>query len=78
MSIQVVNPEPVRSPADLTVRQSGVAACVLDAMDDEEAAKALGLCPVTVTAIVSRLQARTRTRNRVALALALERMTRDQ
>ena len=78
MSFHVVNPEPVRSHADLTARQSGVAACVLDAMDDEEAAKALGLCPVTVAAIVNRLQARTRTRNRVALALALDRLNREE
>lgn len=74
MTYVVVAPEPVTGPQDLTPRQAGVAACLLDAMDDDEAASALGLCPYTVAAIVRRLQARTRTRNRVALALALERM----
>lgn len=72
MSYVVVEPEPVHCADDLSMRQAGVAACLLDAMDDEEAGAALGLCPVTVAAIVRRLQARTRTRNRVALALRLK------
>ena len=66
--------EPITDPDDLSTRQAGVAACVLDAMDDEEAGAALGLCPVTVSAIVRRLQLRTGTRNRVALALRLQEL----
>ena len=71
MTYAVVETTAITSPADLTIRQSGVAACILEALDDEEASAALGLCHFTVAAIVRRLQVRTGTKNRVGLALAL-------
>lgn len=70
----IVPAGPITEPDDLSMRQAGVAACVLDALDDEEAGAALGLNPVTVSAIVSRLQQRTGTRNRVGLALRLQEL----
>lgn len=52
---------------------SGVAACVLDAMGDDEAAEALGVDVDDVKAAVRRLASSYHARNRVALALALQR-----
>ena len=74
MSFDVIAPAPIHCAADLSARQAGVAACLLDAMDDDEAGKALGLCPYTVAAIVRRLQNRIRARNRIALALKLREL----
>jgi DNA-binding NarL/FixJ family response regulator len=68
---------PIESLDDLSQRQSGVAAGLIDALDDGEIADATGLDLFTVVAIVKRLSVRMGARNRVALALALDRMSRE-
>ncbi len=64
--------EPLLSAAGATTRQAGVAACLLDAMEDDQISLATGLDVFTVQAVVRRLQVRTGTANRVGLALALQ------
>lgn len=56
----------------LTPLQSGVAACVLDAMTDKEAAKALGKSPTSVSFTLEKLFEKFGARNRVQLALRLQ------
>lgn len=64
------------TPAPLTPHQSGVAACILEAMSNKEIARAMGNTEAaseqTVTLLMRKLQAR----NRVDLALKLERIAR--
>ena len=52
--------------------QSGVAACLLDAMTDKEASEALGIKPAHVNFILHRLRMKFNARNRVHLALRLQ------
>jgi DNA-binding NarL/FixJ family response regulator len=66
--------EPLLSAAGATTRQAGVAACLLDAMEDDQIALAMGLDVFTVRAIVRRLHVRTGTTNAGGLALALNRL----
>jgi DNA-binding NarL/FixJ family response regulator len=66
--------EPLTDAAGATTRQAGVAACLLDAMEDEQIAAAMRLDVFTVGSIVRRLMARTGTTNRVGLALALREL----
>ena len=65
---------PAYCPADLTLRQSGVAACLLDGMTDREAAAALRLDVFTVAAVVARLCRRVDAINRAHLVGRLAQM----
>lgn len=58
-----------------TIR-SGVAACVLDAHSDHEAATALGLPIQTVRRVIRELCEHWQAKNRVDLALKLDRIAR--
>jgi len=59
----------------MTLGQTGAAACLLDALEGKEMARALGVSRWTVDRYVAQLSRRYGARNRVALALALERDT---
>ena len=61
----------------MTPLQSGVAACLLDAMTDKEAAQALGTTPGSVNSTIERLCAMFNARNRVQLALTLQQLTTE-
>ncbi len=64
---------------NLTPYQSAVAACVLDAMENKEIARAIGGRTLrSVEDTVSRLRRKLRARNRVALALALADLERGR
>lgn len=65
---------PAYCPADLTLRQSGVAACLLDGMTDREAAAALRLDVFTVAAVVRRLCERCEAYSRAHLVRRLAQM----
>lgn len=60
--------------APLTPVQSGIAACLLEAMTDKEIARAIGLQPGTVEEHIARMRIKLQARNRVELALKLQRM----
>ena len=55
------------------LRMSGVAACVLDALELSEASVAMKMPPATVTAYIRHLCVRYGVKNQVALAMALQR-----
>jgi DNA-binding NarL/FixJ family response regulator len=57
----------------MTLGQTGAAACLLDAMENKEMARALGVSRGTTDRYVAQLARRYGARNRVALALALQR-----
>jgi DNA-binding NarL/FixJ family response regulator len=61
------------SPNPLTVTQSGVAACVLDALTNVEIAAAMGRSRPAVEKHLEALMCKFGARNRVQLALILER-----
>lgn len=64
-------------PAPLTPHQSGVAACILDAMSNKEIARAMGITEGQAEVHVSNTMYRLQARNRVDLALKLARMAME-
>lgn len=66
------------APAMLTPHQSGVAACILEAMSNKEIARAMGNTEASSEQNVARLMRKLQARNRVDLALKLDRMARDE
>ena len=56
----------------MTLTQKGVAACLMDAMENREIAAAMGIHNCTVERAMQKLFERYGARNRVALALALQ------
>jgi len=62
-----------RLQSDAELRMSGVAACVLDALPDLRASRALDMHPKVYRAYITRLCVRYQAPNRVGLALALQR-----
>jgi DNA-binding NarL/FixJ family response regulator len=58
-----------------TAHQSGVAACILDAMSNKEIARAMGNSEAVTEENVSRLMRKMQARNRVDLALKLNALT---
>lgn len=78
MTRAFVNRQSIGAPLPLTVHQSGVAACILDAMSNKEISRAMGHTEGQTEVHVSNMMARLQARNRVDLALKLDRMARDE
>lgn len=60
-----------------TDRQSGVAACILDALTEKETARAMGITSSSVRTDRNRLRNKVGAKSIVELALKLERMTQS-
>lgn len=74
MTRAFVDRRSIDKPQPLTPHQSGVAACILDAMSNKEIAQAMGISEKQTEVHVSNILYRLQARNRVDLALKLQSM----